>query len=68
MYLPVIDPADGRLRQMIMRAMQTHRFRLRKAAQSDLRWLAETLKRESAKLNTRVDLEQGKLRVAGQAV
>ena len=67
MYLPVIDQVDGRLRQMSMQAMQTHRFRLRQAAQSDLRWLAGKLKRESAKLNTRVDLEQRTLQVTGHA-
>ena len=64
MYLPVIDPAGGGLLQMSMRALQTHRFRLRQPTQSDLRWLVGTLKRESAKLNTRVDFERGKLRVA----
>ncbi len=65
MYLPVIDPAGGGLLQMSMHALQTHRFRLRQAAPGDLRWVAATLNRESAKLNTRVDLERGKLWVAG---
>ena len=65
--LPVIDQVDGRLRQMSMQAMQTHRFRLRRATQDDLRWLAATLRRESAKLGTRVDLDRDKLRVTGDA-
>ncbi len=58
MYFPQLDPADGRLIAFTLVPMQIRRFRLAAAAESDRRWLAETLDRESRKLGCRVEMGQ----------
>jgi poly-gamma-glutamate capsule biosynthesis protein CapA/YwtB (metallophosphatase superfamily) len=61
MYLPVIDPADGRLAEMTLHVMQMHRFRLRRASADDSRWLARVLDRESRRFGVCVEDEGGRL-------
>jgi len=63
MYLPSIDPSDGRLAAMSMPVMQMHRFRLRRATPEDTRWLAAVLDRESREFGTCIKVENGRLRL-----
>jgi poly-gamma-glutamate synthesis protein (capsule biosynthesis protein) len=61
MYLPVIDPADGRLVELSLHVMQMHRFHLRRASADDSRWLARVLDRESRRFGVCVKDEGGRL-------
>lgn len=63
MYLPKLDPRDGRLLALHMRPMQIRRFRLHYASQRDTRWLSHVLDNEGKKLGTRIDVEDGSLRL-----
>jgi poly-gamma-glutamate capsule biosynthesis protein CapA/YwtB (metallophosphatase superfamily) len=63
MYLPVIDPADGRLAEMTLHVMQMHRFRLRRASAEDSRWVATVLDRESSKFGACIKEEGQHLRL-----
>jgi poly-gamma-glutamate synthesis protein (capsule biosynthesis protein) len=63
MYLPTLDATDGTLAEMSMQVMQLHRFRLRRAAPEDSRWLAGVLDRESRKFGTGVALDGEALRL-----
>ncbi|MEA2080296.1 MAG: CapA family protein [Pseudomonadota bacterium] len=63
MYLPKLDPRDGRLLSLRMRPMQIRRFRLHYASQRDTQWLAYVLDREGKKLGTSIDVEDGSLRL-----
>jgi poly-gamma-glutamate synthesis protein (capsule biosynthesis protein) len=62
MYLPQLDPANGRLLAMRMPVFQTRRFSLRRAVDEDVAWLAAELDRESRVLgDTRVEPGAGEM-------
>ncbi len=56
MYLPQIDGSNGRLLSLEMVTMQIRHFRLNRPSIQDMKWLHQTLARESAKLGTEVIL------------
>lgn len=56
MYLPLLSGSSGHLLQMKMIPFQIRRFRLNRASGADARWLCDRLDRESARLGTRVTL------------
>jgi poly-gamma-glutamate synthesis protein (capsule biosynthesis protein) len=58
-YLATLDAATGALDELRMLPFQMHRFRLRRAAPRDARWLAGTLDEVSAPFGARVDLVDG---------
>jgi poly-gamma-glutamate capsule biosynthesis protein CapA/YwtB (metallophosphatase superfamily) len=58
-YLVRIDPRGGRLLEARLVPMQLRRFRLRRAAAADTRWLAELLNRIGAPLGTHVRVVGG---------
>lgn len=47
MYLPILEAATGRLKQLEMIPFQTRNFRLARASKQDTQWLGDTLSRES---------------------
>lgn len=55
MYFASIDPASGELLGLRMTPLQMQRFRLRRAAPDDVRWLRDTLTRQGEGLGTRVE-------------
>jgi poly-gamma-glutamate synthesis protein (capsule biosynthesis protein) len=63
MYLPKLDPRDGRLLSLHLQPMQIRRFSLHYASQRDTQWLAHVLDSEGKKLGTRIDLEGNRLRL-----
>jgi len=64
MYLPRIESATGRLTQMTLHLLQSHRFRLRRAGDGDLDWMQAVLDRESRRLGgTRVVREGAALQL-----
>jgi poly-gamma-glutamate synthesis protein (capsule biosynthesis protein) len=63
MYLPKLDPRDGRLLSLHLRPMQIRRFRLHYASRRDTQWLAHVLDSEGQKLGTRIDLEGDSLQL-----
>ena len=56
MYLPDIDPADGRLLGLEMVPLRIRGFRLQQAEPADVAWLAGTLQREGGALGTTVEI------------
>lgn len=56
MYFVTMDTARGTLSSLEMVPMQIKRFRLNRASDDDVRWLAETLGRECGKLGAGVEL------------
>jgi poly-gamma-glutamate synthesis protein (capsule biosynthesis protein) len=58
MYLPVLDSADGSLRQLRLVPLQIRRMRLQRASREDAEWLRATLEREGEALGTQVDEAQ----------
>lgn len=54
MYFTTVDPRDGRLVRLDMVPMQIRRFRLNAPGEDDVRWLADTLDRESARFGAGV--------------
>jgi poly-gamma-glutamate synthesis protein (capsule biosynthesis protein) len=48
MYFPTLDAGSGALTALAMVPMQIRQFRLVRPSTSDLRWLHQTLARESA--------------------
>ncbi|MFM8379692.1 MAG: CapA family protein [Planctomycetia bacterium] len=64
MYFPTLDVATGRLVGMQMVPLQMRRFRLGRAADEGLHWLADALSRISRPFHTSVEIEpQGRLAV-----
>ena len=63
MYLPELNPLDGRLLALHMRPMQIRRFRLQHASPADARWLAKVLDREGQRLGTGIALEDRRLQL-----
>ncbi len=56
MYLPTINPADGRLVRFRMTPFQIRRFRLNRVGHQDAVWLSDRLSQEGAALRTRLEL------------
>jgi poly-gamma-glutamate capsule biosynthesis protein CapA/YwtB (metallophosphatase superfamily) len=64
MYFPTFDPATGKLERFVMTPTQTHQFRVSRAPEQGVRWLADTLNREGQQLGTRVAIDiDGTLRL-----
>ncbi|QKT03509.1 CapA family protein [Ectothiorhodospiraceae bacterium 2226] len=57
LYLATLDPADGRLRRLVLLPTCTRRFRLHRAAPAEREWLQRVLARESAPLGTCITLQ-----------
>lgn len=55
MYLPTLDER-GVLRSLHLEPMRLRRFRLERADAAGRRWLAQMLRRESARLDTRIEM------------
>ncbi len=55
MYFVTLDPSAGGLVRLEMTPLQVRRFRLRRPSPEDARWLEDRLRRECAKLGTRVE-------------
>ncbi len=62
MYFADIDSADRSLRALRMVPMQTVRFSLRRAGDSDCDWLARVLNRDGAPFATQVEARDGEIR------
>ena len=58
MYFVDFDPAPFRLRKLELVPLQIHRFRLRRAAAEDARWLLGSLNAASEPFGTRFELAQ----------
>lgn len=58
MYFPRIDPATGRLIELLMTPLQIKRFRLQRASRTDARWLQDTLNRYSRTFGSQVILRE----------
>ena len=56
MYLPVIDPSNGRLVRFEMTPLQIRRLRLNHVSRTDAAWLRDILTRESKRFGTRAEL------------
>ena len=56
MYLPVIDPSNGRLVRFEMTPLQIRRLRLNHASRTDAAWLRDILTREGKRFGTRAEL------------
>jgi poly-gamma-glutamate synthesis protein (capsule biosynthesis protein) len=56
MYLVTLEPGAGRLTAVRLLPMQVRRFRLRRASDTDARWLDELLNRWGAPFGTRVEM------------
>lgn len=54
LYFPKLDE-NGRLTSLLMRPLWIHRFRLNRAADEDIEWLAERLNRECQKFGCRIE-------------
>ena len=57
MYLPRVDPRDGKLVSLDMIPMQLKRFRLNRATQQDSHWLKDILNKASLKWGTDVEVK-----------
>jgi poly-gamma-glutamate synthesis protein (capsule biosynthesis protein) len=56
--------AGGALQALEMVPMRVRRFRLERACAEERRWIAATMSRESARLGTAIQLQDGSLRAA----
>jgi poly-gamma-glutamate capsule biosynthesis protein CapA/YwtB (metallophosphatase superfamily) len=65
MYLAELEPRSGRLAGLEMVPLQMRQFRLHHASDRDALWLAETLHREGAALDTRVARRDDNVLVLG---
>jgi poly-gamma-glutamate synthesis protein (capsule biosynthesis protein) len=64
MYFPTFDPATGKLERLVMTPTQTRQFRVSRAPEQGVRWLADTLNREGQEFGTRVAIDiDGTLRL-----
>jgi len=66
MYLAELEPRSGRLAGLEMVPLQMRQFSLHHASDRDARWLAETLQREGAALDTRVERRGDNVLVLGE--
>ena len=62
MYFPELH-TDGSLKALKMIPMEIKKFQLQRAAKKDVKWLQETLHRESAKLGAGVERQEKHLRL-----
>jgi poly-gamma-glutamate capsule biosynthesis protein CapA/YwtB (metallophosphatase superfamily) len=67
MYLPSLEAGSGRLLELRLRVFRLRRFRLEHAPPEDVRWMRDTLDRESAPFDARVVHAEGELRVLWSA-
>jgi poly-gamma-glutamate synthesis protein (capsule biosynthesis protein) len=66
LYLPTLEPGSGRLLALEAHPLQMRRLRLNRATPEDARWIGQVLERESAELDTRIQVgADGRLRWAG---
>lgn len=64
MYFVTLDALDGSLRDLSLSPVQMHRFRIRRAAPQDVRWLLTRMNREGERFGTRfVADERNRLRL-----
>jgi poly-gamma-glutamate capsule biosynthesis protein CapA/YwtB (metallophosphatase superfamily) len=56
MYFPDVDPATGRLLDLVMTPMRIRRFRANRAPRGDAEWLRDTINRESRRFGVQVEL------------
>jgi len=64
MYFPTLEPATGKLEHFAMTPTQIRQFRVGRAPEQGVRWLADTLNREGQRLGTRVAIDaDGTLRL-----
>jgi poly-gamma-glutamate capsule biosynthesis protein CapA/YwtB (metallophosphatase superfamily) len=66
MYLAELEPRSGRLAGLEMVPLQMRQFSLHHASEQDARWLADTLQREGAALDTRVERRDDNVLVLGE--
>jgi poly-gamma-glutamate synthesis protein (capsule biosynthesis protein) len=66
MYLAELEPRSGRLAGLEMVPLQMRQFSLHHASEQDARWLADTLQREGAALDTRVERRGDNVLVLGE--
>ena len=59
-YVPVVEPATGRLSSLRMTPMQIRKFQARRASLKDAQWLRDTINRESGRFGFRMILEEEK--------
>ncbi len=55
MYFPTMDPATGKLIELSLTPTRTRRFRVTRAPEEGVEWLAQTLNREGRRFGTRVE-------------
>jgi poly-gamma-glutamate synthesis protein (capsule biosynthesis protein) len=67
MYFPTIIAATGTIVDLRMVPMQIRNFKLQRAATADVRWLSDTINRESRRFGVHVDRREDclQLRVSG---
>ena len=64
MYFPTLDPATGELERFVMTPTQIRQFRVGRASEQGVRWLADTLNGEGQRFGTRVAIDiDGTLRL-----
>jgi poly-gamma-glutamate synthesis protein (capsule biosynthesis protein) len=57
MYFPTLDPATGELERFVMTPTQIRQFRVGRASEQGVRWLADTLNGEGQRFGTRVAID-----------
>jgi poly-gamma-glutamate synthesis protein (capsule biosynthesis protein) len=57
MYLPTVDPGDGRLLALSMVPLRLRRFRLERATAEEGQWLRQVLTREGEPFETRAEID-----------
>ena len=64
MYFPTFVPATGKLERFVMTPTQVRQFRVGRAPEQGVRWLADTLNREGQQFGTSVAIDtDGTLRL-----
>jgi poly-gamma-glutamate synthesis protein (capsule biosynthesis protein) len=56
MYLPCVDSAGGELESLALLIFQMHRFRLRYASATDVKWFQSVMSREGRLFGTKLSL------------
>ena len=68
MYLPTLEAGTGRLARLAMTPTQMKRFQVRRAADTDARWLCAMLDREGRQFGTRSELlPDGRIELQSEA-
>jgi poly-gamma-glutamate synthesis protein (capsule biosynthesis protein) len=63
MYFPTIDAATHTLIGLQMAPMRIRNFTLNRAAPEEIRWLSDTINRESRRFGVHVELHEGRLQL-----